>query len=104
MEKTAKRAKKGEQRMAGTLTRGQKIWQNKYLYLMFLPMLILLLIFNYYPMYGVQLAFKDFNYGLGITGSPWTKNYGFYHFIRIFKKETGMTPGQYRKQSQQNSQ
>ncbi len=85
MEKTAKRAKKGEQRMAGTLTRGQKIWQNKYLYLMFLPMLILLLIFNYYPMYGVQLAFKDFNYGLGITGSPWTKNYGFYHFIRIFK-------------------
>ena len=25
-------------------------------------------------------------------------------FIRIFKKETGMTPGQYRKQSQQNSQ
>lgn len=84
MEKTAKRAKKGEQ-LAGTLTTGQKIWQNKWLYVMFLPMLVLLLIFNYYPMYGVQLAFKDFNLALGITGSPWTKNYGINNFIRIFK-------------------
>ena len=84
MEKTAKRAKKGE-RLSGTLTTGQKIWQNKWLYVMFLPMLVLLLIFNYYPMYGVQLAFKDFNLALGITGSPWTKNYGFNNFIRIFK-------------------
>ena len=71
--------------MAGTLTTGQRIWQNKYLYLMFLPMLVLLLIFSYYPMYGVQLAFKDYNLALGITGSPWTKNYGINNFIRIFK-------------------
>ena len=84
MEKTAKRAKKGE-RMSGTLTTWQKVWQNKYMYLMFLPMLVLLLIFNYYPMYGIQLAFKDFNYGLGITGSPWTSDYGFHHFINIFR-------------------
>ena len=38
-------------------------------------------IFHYVPMYGVQIAFKDFRANLGIWGSPWV---GFKHFKRFF--------------------
>lgn len=49
------------------------------LYLMFLPGLVYLLINNYIPMYGMQLAFKQFSYKAGIGGSPWIglKNFKF---------------------------
>lgn len=40
-----------------------------------------ILIFAYYPMFGLQIAFKDFQFDLGIWGSPWT---GFDHFRRFF--------------------
>ncbi len=53
-------------------------WQ---LYLFVLPAIIYLIIFNYIPMYGVQLAFKYFQPNLGIEGSPWV---GFDNFIRYF--------------------
>ena len=48
-----------------------------------LPMVYYLL-FHYQPMYGVLIAFKDYRYKLGIIGSPWTDNSGFYHFVRFF--------------------
>ena len=74
---------------AGSISRknnlGKRVWQYKYMYLLFLPMLIYLLVFCYYPMYGVILAFKDFNYAKGIIFSPWTKEYGMNNFIRLFK-------------------
>ncbi len=57
-------------------------WQ---LYIMILPPLILLLIFAYGPMYGVMIAFKNYKATLGIWGSPWTEQHGFYHFIKFFK-------------------
>ena len=38
------------------------------LYLMFLPAVVLFIIFNYLPMYGIVLAFKDFWPQLGILG------------------------------------
>ena len=53
-------------------------WQ---LYALLLPTLVYFILFRYVPMYGVQLAFKDFMPNLGITGSPWV---GFKHFIRFF--------------------
>lgn len=54
-------------------------WQ---LYILILPALIYFLVFCYAPMYGIQLAFKDYNALLGITKSPWV---GFDHFIRFFR-------------------
>lgn len=55
----------------------KRIKEHKLLYLFLVPMIVSLLIFNYYPMYGATLAFKDFKYNLGIMGSPWV---GMKHF------------------------
>ena len=51
-------------------------------YLLLLPGLIYLIIFSYGPMYGVQIAFKDFRASRGIWGSEWV---GFKHFKRFFE-------------------
>src|SRR5690625_780209 len=42
------------------------------------------IIFQYFPMYGLQIAFKDFIAAKGITGSDWV---GFKHFIRFFNSD-----------------
>ncbi|WP_332631836.1 ABC transporter permease [Halalkalibacter flavus] len=61
--------------------RWKQIKQNWELYLFLFPTLLYFIIFHYIPMYGVQIAFRDYSPGLGITGSPWV---GFDHFIRFF--------------------
>lgn len=55
--------------------------KNRYLFLLLFPALIWYAIFHYAPMYGVQLAFKDFYIMKGIWGSPWV---GFKHFHYLF--------------------
>ena len=59
----------------------RKIKWKHYLpfYLMFIPGFLYLLINNYIPMYGLQLAFKSFSYKKGISGSAWIgwKNFKF---------------------------
>ncbi len=64
---------------------GHGIFQNRWLYLLILPALVYLIIFNYLPMYGVQIAFKDYKAVRGIVGSPWTSMNGFKHFITFFQ-------------------
>jgi len=54
---------------------------NGQLYLLLLPAILYFTIFCYIPMYGVQIAFKNFNPVLGIIGSKFV---GFKHFIRFF--------------------
>ncbi|MFS0612187.1 ABC transporter permease [Lederbergia ruris] len=56
----------------------KKYWR---LYVMMAPAIIFFAIFNYYPMYGVIIAFKEYSPRLGILGSPWV---GFTHFERFF--------------------
>lgn len=53
-------------------------WQ---LYVMLLPALIYLLVFNYLPLYGIQVAFRDYRLVDGVMGSPWV---GLKHFKRFF--------------------
>lgn len=55
--------------------------RNYVLYLLILPVAIYYIIFAYVPMYGVQLAFKEFIARDGIWGSPWI---GFENFERFF--------------------
>ncbi len=62
----------------GTVRQVRKNWQ---LYLLFLPVLLYFIVFHYVPMYGVQIAFKDFIANKGILESPWV---GFKHFERFF--------------------
>lgn len=52
------------------------------LYLLVLPSLITLFIFHYIPIYGVQIAFKDYRTSLGIMGSQWV---GFKHFKKFIE-------------------
>lgn len=57
-------------------------WQS---YLMILPALTVIIIFHYAPMYGIQLAFKNYRVLDGITGSPWV---GLKHFNKFFQSHS----------------
>lgn len=64
--------------MSRFITYMKKYW---FIYMLVLPGLCFMIVFNYGPMYGIQLAFKDFKMNLGVWGSPWV---GFKHFERLF--------------------
>lgn len=55
--------------------------KNWDLYLLIFPVIAYFIVFHYVPMYGVQIAFKDFIATLGIWDSPWV---GMKHFERFF--------------------
>ncbi|AUS98218.1 sugar ABC transporter permease [Clostridium thermosuccinogenes] len=55
---------------------------NKALYLMAAPGILFLLVFSYYPMLGIQIAFRDYNFQDGIWHSPFV---GFKYFKIFFK-------------------
>lgn len=61
------------QRMKGVL----RNWQ---LYLFVLPALVYIILYCYAPMYGLQIAFKDFRVSTGILGSKWV---GLKHFTKF---------------------
>lgn len=48
-----------------------KMWNYKWIYLMLLPVIVYYIVFKYIPMYGVTIAFKDYNIFKGVLGSPW---------------------------------
>lgn len=49
----------------------ERIWQQKALIFMTIPGLLVILVFNYFPMYGVTIAFREFSVRAGIMRSPW---------------------------------
>lgn len=63
--------------------------KNYELYLMMVLPLAYYVVFKYWPMYGVQIAFKNFNMAQGIWGSPWAglkyfeKFFSYYNFNAI---------------------
>jgi putative aldouronate transport system permease protein len=60
-----------------------KLWKkNRELTVLTLPAVIVLSIMCYLPMFGIIIAFKDYNYSLGILNSPWN---GFKNFEFFFK-------------------
>ncbi len=54
---------------------------DKSLYLMLIPGAVILIIYSYIPIFGLQIAFKDFDIAKGIWGSPWV---GLDNFKYIF--------------------
>jgi putative aldouronate transport system permease protein len=71
--------KKGK---GGLASASRYAYANRYLYFLLLPGLIYLLIFRYYPMYGIVMAFKDFSFAKGIMASPWNS---FANFRQLFE-------------------
>ncbi len=60
----------------------KKIARNWQLYIFMAPALLTVIIFNYVPMYGIQIAFKNYIPALGMAESKWV---GFDHFTRFFE-------------------
>lgn len=74
----------------------RKFRQDIPLYILALPGVIALLLFSYFPMAGIVLVFKDYNFRGGIFGSPWadpiTKNFRFFfNNISTAMRSTGLT-------------
>ncbi|MDO3411730.1 ABC transporter permease subunit [Saccharibacillus sp. CPCC 101409] len=59
----------------------KKVLRNWQLYIFMAPALLTVVIFNYIPMYGIQIAFKNYIPALGMGASKWV---GFDHFERFF--------------------
>ena len=60
---------------------GRRILSCWQLYVFLIPTLVYFVIFSYGPMYGIQIAFRDFSVRKGIWGSRWV---GLEHFQRFF--------------------
>ncbi|MGI5898999.1 MAG: ABC transporter permease [Christensenellales bacterium] len=59
--------------------------RNGALYLMVLPVIVIYFIYNYIPLFGVIIAFKNYKPNLGVFGSGWAKQMGMEHFISFFQ-------------------
>ena len=66
----------------------QEIMRYKVLWLMAIPAIIYFLLFSYIPMFGAVLAFKKYDYALGILKSPWCGIENFKFFFTRFDIET----------------
>jgi len=60
---------------------GISIFRDYQLWLMLFPAIVVIFIFNYIPMYGIQLAFRDFDYSKGFLGGDWA---GLKYFRQYF--------------------
>ena len=60
----------------------KRFWDTKFLFILWFPALIYYLVFHYFPMWGVSLAFFQYNSWLGLKGSPFI---GFRNFTVFFQ-------------------
>ena len=75
-EKTMRKKKK-----LGAVSTFTSLWKDRTLIVMALPAVILMILFNYVPMTGLVLAFKKFDYSLGLYNSPWNGLENFKHLF-----------------------
>ena len=61
---------------------GKAIRRDWQLWIMIFPAVLYIVIFCYGPMYGLQLAFRDYDFSKGITGGNWA---GFKYFMQYFQ-------------------
>jgi ABC-type polysaccharide transport system, permease component len=59
-----------------------KMWRYRWLYLFMIPGILYYLIYHYVPMFGLVVAFQDYNLMQGVTGSPWV---GWDNFKAVFE-------------------
>lgn len=63
------------QRLTNSVRRDWQLW------ILLLPAIAFFIVFCYFPMYGIQIAFRDYKAAFGITGSKWV---GLKHFKTFF--------------------
>lgn len=63
-------------------------WKHRYLTLLLLPAIAYFVLFHYVPIYGIQIAFKQYRFLDGIAGSPWV---GLEHFRYLFSLDSFWT-------------
>lgn len=83
-ENPERRSLKKKEKQRNPERLGTYVKNNYWFYIFLAPALIYFLIFNYGPMYGVLIAFQDFNPIKGISGSEWV---GFQNFKILFTSE-----------------
>ncbi len=71
----------GAARRDGFKRIGIAIWNHRLYYLLLLPAFVVVLVFSYFPMGGIQIAFMDYKGSLGIAGSKWV---GLKYFEKFF--------------------
>lgn len=81
MTAIAKPSPRGKKSAARLMKGVKRHWQ---LYLLMVLPLIWLVVFRYVPIWGAQIAFKNYKLALGVEGSPWADPI-FKHFIRFFQ-------------------
>lgn len=72
----------------GSLKKELKLFKsNRHLFILTVPAILFLLLFNYLPMFGAIIAFKDYNNSKGIFGSKWV---GFDNFKFFFTSKSAL--------------
>ena len=76
-----------EKTVKGPKVKFDKVYLKRYwqLYLLLLLPIIYLIVFKYFPMWYVLIAFKKYSIVQSIWEMPWAKNHGFEYFIKPFK-------------------
>ncbi|MDQ0888157.1 putative aldouronate transport system permease protein [Paenibacillus sp. V4I9] len=64
--------------VVSTFKRDHQLW------IMIFPAIAVILLFNYVPMYGIQLAFRDYDFSKGLTGGAWHGLYYFKQFMNSY--------------------
>lgn len=68
-------------RRTASYRKWKRVLRNWQLYVFLIPTILYFLVFRYYPMYGLQIAFRNYKASKGIWGSQWV---GFKNFQRFF--------------------
>ncbi|MDR2418376.1 MAG: ABC transporter permease subunit [Treponema sp.] len=79
-----------KQALRGSMVNPKRVQRNDWqLWVLLLPALVYFFVFCYLPMYGIQIAFRDYKAVFGITGSKWvglknfTDFFSAYYFTRL---------------------
>lgn len=80
-EAAVKKVRQTPNKSRGSIIRN-RLWNDKLLYFMLIPVLAWYVIFCYLPMGGITLAFRNYRYDMGLWHSPWV---GLEHFKAMFR-------------------
>ena len=62
-----------------------RLYDQNVLHFMVLPAFVVVLLFEYLPIQGLIISFKNYDVYKGVWGSPWARNGGLEHFIDFFR-------------------